>query len=130
VDHGTIGFSYDDQLTTLVVQAVVWLVVVVACAVAVRRPWAWFGLLGGVLGLTAAATLVADALKIRSDLEQEGGLSAHVFDSDHVDYPGFLLDHDVDDLLTVAQTGSLALLAAAFVVGAVLSRRRDRPAAG
>jgi hypothetical protein len=129
VDEVSIGYSYDDQLTTLIVRAVVWLVVVVACAVAVRRPWAWFGLAGGVLGLAAAVTLAADALQTRSDLKQDGGLGAHVFDSNHVDYPGFLMDHDLDGLLNLAQTGSLALVAAAFVVGAVMSRRRDRATA-
>ncbi|MFB9312364.1 hypothetical protein [Nocardioides plantarum] len=129
MDDGTIGFSYDDQLTTLLVQAVVWLVVVVACAVAVRRPWAWFGLAGGVVGLAVAVTLTVDALQVRSALKQEDGLGAHVFDTEHVDYPGFLLDHDIDGLLNLGQTGSLALLAAAFVVGAVTSRRRDRATA-
>ncbi|MDO9455932.1 hypothetical protein [Nocardioides sp.] len=128
MDYGPVAFSLDNQLPRLVAHAVIWLVVVVACLVAVRRPWAWFGLPGGVLGLGVAVTYVADHLQVRSDLSEP---AAHVFDANNtedLDLPGFLLDHDVIGLLNLADTAALALVAAALVVGAVLSRRRGRPA--
>lgn len=112
------------QLVTLILRVVAWLVVVVACLVAARRPWAWPGLAGGVLGLVAAATFLADDLAARAGTRE---LGAHVYGDavDH-DYPGFLADLDLHTELDWVQNVSLVLLAAAFVTAAVLSRRAQR----
>lgn len=108
-------------LESLIVLALAWLVVVIACLVAVRRPWAWPGLAGGVLGLAVAGLGVADALKLRSDVSEPS--AQIVEDEDDLDYPGILADLDLDTELLWAQSIALVLVAVAFVTGAVLARR-------
>ena len=114
------------HLGGLVVEVAAWVVVGLACLVVVRRPWAWPGLLGGVLGATAAVAVLVDELMVRSALGPDK-LGAHVFDTgQEIDWPGFVLDHGLEGELAWTRALALALLAAAVAVGAVQSRRARR----
>lgn len=121
------GFSLDGgSLGPAILAVAAWLTVVVGALLAVRRAWAWPALAGGVVGTAVSATVLADLLRIRSDID---GPSAQVFDGDY-DYPGFLIDHPgLADAVAWGQVVAVALLAVAVVTGAVLSRRRARPPA-
>ena len=116
--------SFDGPgLSVLVVRVVTWAVVALTCLVAVRRPWAWPGLTGGLLGTAAATTRVVDQLQVR---DQHDGLGAHVFDSR--DLPGFVVDRGLAGPLDWAETAAVGLVALSLLVAAVLSRRRAQRA--
>lgn len=115
------------DLGLLVVQVAAWTVVVLACLLVVRRPWAWPGLAGGLLGTVASIVLLVDHLQVRSE---ERTLGAHVFDTSTTpDFPGFVIDRDLQAPLDWAQAVALALLAAAVLAAAVATRRRAQPTA-
>ena len=119
-------FDPGTSTAVLVAQVVAGTVVTLACLVAVRRPWAWPGLAGGLLGAAASVTYLVDHLQTRGQSRQ---LGAHVFDTTTTpDFPGFVLDRGLGTELDAAQAAALLLVAAAFATGAVLARRRARPA--
>ncbi|WP_139977503.1 hypothetical protein [Nocardioides litoris] len=117
-------------LPALVAQVVVWLVVVGAGLLAVRRTWGLLGLAGGVLGAGVAVTVLVDAVLVR---RRSSGASvddpgSNVLIEAWTDLPGFIVDRGWATELAWAQALAVGLVAASLVLAALAHRRREHGA--